>query len=100
MNEVPENLLYAGLYWNNRVLNLHVNYTFTDDQWYDEENTVIIPGYSLLNLRLSRRILKNLDVVLDIQDLLNEQFIDRKGYLSPGRFFMLEIKYNFKSNNK
>ncbi|MCD4682837.1 MAG: TonB-dependent receptor [Bacteroidales bacterium] len=93
LNEVPKNLIFLGFTWKNKIVNLFVDYTFTDEQWYDEENTKIIESYSLINLRLSRRIIKNLVATLDIQDLLNEQFIDRKGYLSPGRFFMFELKY-------
>jgi hypothetical protein len=34
--------------------------------------------------------------ILDVQDLLDEQFIDRKGYKSPGRFIMFEISYLLK----
>ena len=74
-------------------MNLFVDYTYTDDQWFDEENLIIIEGYSLVNLRLSRTIYKNLSASFDVQDLFNTQFIDRKGYLSPGRFFMFEINY-------
>ena len=38
---------------------------------------------------------------LDVQDLFDVQFIDRKGYLSPGRFIMFELKYSInKIKNK
>ncbi len=93
LNEVPENLVFVGLSWRNKIVNLFVDYTYTDDQWFDEENLIIIEGYSLVNLRLSRTIYKNLSASFDVQDLFNTQFIDRKGYLSPGRFFMFEINY-------
>lgn len=93
LNEVPDNLVFVGLSWRNKIVNLFVDYTYTDDQWYDEENMIIIEGYSLVNLRLSRTIYKNLSASFDVQDLFNTQFIDRKGYLSPGRFFMFEINY-------
>lgn len=93
LNEVPQNLIFAGIFWYNKIVNLHINYTYTDDQWYDEENSEIIPGYSLINLRLSKTLFKKLELILDIQDLLDEQFVDRKGYLSPGRFILFELKY-------
>ncbi|MCD4735437.1 MAG: TonB-dependent receptor [Bacteroidales bacterium] len=96
LNEVPENLFFVGLSWRNKIVNLYLDFSFTDDQWYDEQNTEIIEGYSLVNIRLSRKLFNNLAASLDIQDLLDEQFIDRKGYLSPGRFIMIELKYNFK----
>ncbi len=93
LNEVPPNLIYLGLTWNNKLVNVFVDYTYTDKQWFDEENTVIIESYSLVNLRLWRKIAKNFQVTLDIQDLLDERFIDRKGYLSPGRFITFEVSY-------
>ncbi len=95
LNEVPENMVYLGLSWKNKVLDVFIDYSFTDEQWFDEENTEVIESYSVVNVRLSRKIVKGLMVSLDIQDLLNEQFIDRKGYLSPGRFIMFEIRYAF-----
>lgn len=95
LNEVPQNLVFLGLGWKNKFLDIFIDYTFTDDQWYDEENTQIIDGYSLINLRLSKHFFEHFVANLDVQDLLDEQFIDRKGYLSPGRFFMFELKYLF-----
>ena len=94
LNEVPENIVYLGLSWKNRVLDVFIDYSFTDEQWYDEENTEVIESYSVVNIRLSRKIVKGLVASLDIQDLLDEQYIDRKGYLSPGRFIMFGIKYS------
>jgi len=93
LNEVPENVAFLGFQWRNKIINVFVDYSFTDDQWYDEENTEIIEGYSLINFRLSKNIGRNIQVIFDVQDLLDEQFIDRKGYLSPGRFVMWEMKY-------
>jgi iron complex outermembrane receptor protein len=100
LNEVPENLLYTGLTWENSYFNFNINYTFTDEQWYDEENTEMIESYSLINLKISSMFFHHLQVSMDIQDLLDEQFIDRKGFLSPGRFFMFEIKYTIHKNRK
>lgn len=93
LNEVPANIFYLGWTWRNRILDLMIDFSFTDEQWYDEENTEMIESYSVINLRLSRSIAKGLRAALDIQDLFDEQYIDRKGYLSPGRFIMFEINY-------
>lgn len=93
LSEVPPNLVFLGLQWQNKIVDLFIDYSYTDDQWYDELNTNIVDGYSLINLRLSKNVLRNFQLILDIQDLLNEQYIDRKGYVSPGRFIMFEVKY-------
>lgn len=93
LSEVPPNLVFLGFQWNNKIVDLFVDYNYTDDQWYDEFNTIIVGGYSLVNLRLSKFVLKKIQLVLDIQDLFDTQYVDRKGYLSPGRFVMFEVKY-------
>ncbi len=93
LSEVPANLVYLGATWNNRFVKVFVDYTFTDKQWYDEENTEIINGYSLFNVRVSRPIFKNFRATLDIQDIFDVRFIDRKGYLSPGRFITFEVTF-------
>jgi len=93
LSEVPPNLVFVGLQWRNKIVDLYIDYSYTDDQWYDEMNTALVDSYSLVNIRLSKYVIKDLQLVLDIQDLLDEQYVDRKGYLSPGRFIMFEIKY-------
>ncbi len=93
LNEVPPNLVFVGLQWRNKIVDFFVDYSYTEEQWYDELNISSVDSYSLVNLRLSKYVIKNLQLVLDIQDLLNEQYVDRKGYLSPGRFIMFEVKY-------
>jgi len=100
LNEVPPNLVFLGFQWQNKIVNVFADYTFTDEQWYDEENTQIIESYSLVNIRLSKNIGQNFQLLLDVQDLLDERFIDRKGYLSSGRFIMFEIKYFIYRNRK
>jgi len=100
LNEVPQNLLFVGFQWRNKIVNVFADYTFTDDQWYDEENTVIIEGYSLINIRFFKNIGPNFQLLLDVQDLLDDQFVDRKGYMSPGRFIMFEVKYFINRNRK
>jgi iron complex outermembrane recepter protein len=93
LNEVPPNLVFLGLQWQNKIVDVFIDYAYTDYQWYDEFNTILVDSYSLVNIRLSKYVIKNLQLVLDIQDLLDEQFVDRKGYLSPGRYIMFEVKY-------
>jgi outer membrane receptor protein involved in Fe transport len=99
LNEVPDNLFYMGINWRNKWVDLYIDYSFIDEQWFDAENTEKIEGYSLLNFRLSKTFFQRLQASLDIQDLLDEQFIDRKGYLSPGRFVMFEIGYRIESKS-
>lgn len=93
LSEVPPNLVFLGFEWRNKIVDLFIDYSYTDDQWYDELNTTLVDAYSLVNIRLSKYVMRDLQLILDVQDLFDEQYVDRKGYLSPGRFFMFEIKY-------
>lgn len=97
LNEVPPNIVYVGFTWQNKIVNVYIDYSFIDEQWFDEENTEKIEGYSIANVRLSKNFLGNFQAALDIQDLFDVQFIDRKGYLSPGRFIMVELGYRIGS---
>ncbi len=93
--EVPRHMIYAGLGWKNKYFNTTISYNYISSQWYDDENTIEISEYDIIDLQISRKFAENFYVSINIQDLLNEQFVDRKGLLSPGRFFTAEIKFKF-----
>jgi iron complex outermembrane receptor protein len=92
--EVPKHIL--GIYSDIKIKGaiLSLSYNYTSDQWYDDENLEIVRAYKLLNAKVSRTFFKRYWIGISIEDLLDSHYIDRKGYLSPGRFFMLELKYN------
>lgn len=93
LSEVPPNLVFVGLQWRNKIVDFFIDYSYTDEQWYDEMNTALVDSYSLVNIRLSKYVMKDLQLIFDVQDLFDERYIDRKGYVTPGRFIMFEIKY-------
>jgi outer membrane receptor protein involved in Fe transport len=93
--EVPRNQLSAGLFWNNRIVQTSLTYIYRDDQWGDDENTQVTPGYSLFDLKIGHTFFKQVNVNCIIQDIFNTRFFDSKGNLSPGRFFMLNLAYRF-----
>ena len=92
--EVSPHLFYSSINWQNKYLNLNVNCNYTDSQWADDENTLLLEDYFIVNLRLSKRILKSFDLYIDVQNLFDIEYIDRKGQVSPGRFYIGGIKYN------
>lgn len=95
MIEVPPQLLYAGIYWTHRYFVLQANCSYVDKQWYDVENTIRINSWLTTNIHLAHSLHKNIELYLDIQDLFDNVYIDRKGQLSPGRFITAGIKFNF-----
>jgi len=93
--EVPRNMAYAGIRWENKYFTSTVSYNYIGSQWYDDENTILIDAYNLIDLQFSKAFGKHFFASLSIQNILDNEYIDRKGYLSPGRFITGEIKYRF-----
>ena len=93
--EVPVNQLSAGLFWNNRFVQTSVTYAFRDYQWSDDENTQKTPGYNIFDLKLGHTFFKRVNVNCVVQDVFNTRYVDSKGNLSPGRFFMLNLVWRF-----
>ncbi len=93
--EVPKHQTSLSAYWKNKIVNISAVYNFMDRQWFDDENTEYIEAYNTVDLKFNKSFFKNFNASLTIQNLLDDEFIDRKGLLSPGRFIFLEIKYNF-----
>ncbi|MBU2556893.1 MAG: TonB-dependent receptor [Bacteroidetes bacterium] len=95
MTEVPPQLFYAGIFWQNNYFNLNVNCSYIDEQWFDIENTIKIDSWYLINARVSHLFAKKYEIYIDIQDLLDNPYVDRKGQLSPGRFIIGGINFQF-----
>lgn len=95
MAEVSPHTAYAGIDWKNRFFNFQINGNYVDQQWFDPENTILVDDYFLLNARISRIFYKRYQLAFDAQNILDNQFVDRKGELSPGRFMTFSFTYKF-----
>ncbi|MDD4087200.1 MAG: TonB-dependent receptor, partial [Bacteroidales bacterium] len=95
MTEVPPQLFYAGIFWQNKYFNLNVNCSYIDEQWFDIENTIKVNSWYLINARISHIFANKYEIYFDIQDLLDNPYVDRKGQLSPGRFIIGGINFQF-----
>jgi len=93
--EVPKHMIYAGVLWKNKYFNTTISYNYISSQWYDDENTISIDEYDIIDIQFSKEFAKKFYASLNIQNILDNEFIDRKGYLSPGRFITGEIKFKF-----
>ncbi len=93
--EVPKHMAYAGIGWNNKYFNTTISYNFISSQWYDDENTILLEAYDMIDLLISKEFGKHFYASLTIQNILDNEYIDRKGYLSPGRYITGEIRYRF-----
>jgi iron complex outermembrane receptor protein len=89
--DVPNNMLYAGITWHNKIANLSVDYKFKDKQWIDDQNTYQLPTRNYINLKVFKRFNDHIQCSFTVLNLLNKVFIDAKGLLSPGRYYNLEL---------
>ena len=98
--EVPPHLFYIGLYFNHKRLASSIAFRFIDEQWIDDENTLLVEKYSIVDFKISYQINKYFASYIDIQNLLDVEFVDRKGLSSPGRFILVGIKTDVKQISK
>ncbi len=96
ISETPPHQAYFGAFFTSKIVNVNIIANYISGMWQDELNTLKIEPYTKIDIRIQKRIFKNhLNLVLDIQNIIGKQHIDKKGGLSPGRFIMGEIGFFF-----
>jgi outer membrane receptor protein involved in Fe transport len=93
--EVPPHQCNASLQYINKYLTATLTFVFVDKQWFDDENTTYTDAYHYFNIRIASDIIKNFQIALTCNDIFDQQFVNNKGFLSPGRFFMGSLSYKF-----
>jgi iron complex outermembrane receptor protein len=92
--EVAPNQLNSALLYKSKIADLGLYYHYTDRQFTDDENTIIVGSTNIFDMKISRDIGKQLNAGLNIQNLLNKRYIDEKGILNLGRFIMFDLSYS------
>jgi outer membrane receptor protein involved in Fe transport len=85
----------AGITWENKYLNASVMVNYFSSQYLDEENTISSDPYTIVGLKLWKDFLKHWSANIDVQNLFDVRYIDRKGRYSLGRFITGGISYKF-----
>jgi iron complex outermembrane receptor protein len=93
--DVPKNIVTGAFVWNNRIVHATLTGKFNDKEWIDDENTLQLDSYFTFDLKLQRTFYNKIGVALTAQNILNKRFVDSKGLLSPGRFIMAEVSFNW-----
>lgn len=93
--EVPKNQVFAGIYYNSHILQASLVFNYKGPQWTDDENTQETAGYSTFDLKIGKTFFKAITAALIVQDIFDNRYLDSKGNISPGRFFMLNLSYRF-----
>ena len=93
--EIPWHQAFAGLFWKNKYINTTIVANYIGEEYAEEQNVIMIDDYLTADIRLSRTIMKNFFFALDIQNIFDKVYIDKKQRLSPGRFILVELAYKF-----
>ncbi|MDD3877660.1 MAG: TonB-dependent receptor [Bacteroidales bacterium] len=93
--EVPAHNFNATLMYLTKYINTALSFQYIDKQWVDDENTTWTPSYNYVNLKFTSQPFKFLKTGLNIQNVLNKQYVNNKGQLCPGRFILFDIQYIF-----
>ena len=91
ISEIPQHQLFVGIFNKNKIINSSLILNYVGEQWADEQNSSLIDNHLTLDLRLNREWNKRISLSFDLQNIFDNEFIDKKGGLSPGRFFELEL---------
>ncbi|MBN2681982.1 MAG: TonB-dependent receptor [Bacteroidales bacterium] len=93
--EVSPHIFYMGITRKTKIADINLNCSYTGEQWLDDENTIKIDDYFIVNARISKTLRTNFKIWVDLQNIFNNDYIDRKGRLSPGRFLTGGVDYRF-----
>ena len=89
--EIPPHQVFMGGFLKTKFVNASVIFNYISQQWADEQNSATIEPYSTLDVRLSHLFVNHIVCSIDIQNILDHAYIDKKGGLSPGRFIELNL---------
>jgi outer membrane receptor protein involved in Fe transport len=91
----PKNIFNTSLTWNNKIINSAIVFNYKGKQWTNDENTEKIDGYYFIDLHLWRPVYKGLSASLMVFNLLDDNYVDSKNLLSPGRMITCQLSYTF-----
>ncbi|MGD9978307.1 MAG: TonB-dependent receptor [Bacteroidales bacterium] len=93
--EVPLEQASAELYITNKYINAGILWTYIGKQWGDEINSYKNDSWNTFDMRIWQE-LGPIKATLDIFDIFDNPYTDKKGLMSPGRFFQLAVSYSFR----
>jgi outer membrane receptor protein involved in Fe transport len=103
LTDVPDHKVSAGFTWKSRFVSATIRYKYIGRQWINDLNVVDedylltdrYPAYSVVSLRLERRILKSLKGAVNVENLFDRKYTDGNAQQCPGRFVMVSLTFAF-----
>jgi len=102
---IPMHKFSIGTIVKTKYVNLSISGKYTGSRWINDYNSTDLvylnsnkyPAYFITDLKIWKSI-KDLTISLDIENVFDVIYLNSKAYLSPGRFCMIKLSYNFKYN--
>lgn len=91
----PKDLFNASATWTNKIVNATAIFSYKGAQWMNDVNTEKLESYYMVDLQLWRQIYKGLNASLQVQNLLDDKFIDSRNLIAPGRMIFFKLGYKF-----
>ncbi|MGD2034560.1 MAG: TonB-dependent receptor [Bacteroidales bacterium] len=92
---VPKHTASVSVFWNNRIVNMSIRGLYKGEQFTDDANTEKTDAFFTLDIRLSKTIMQNYIVSVDIQDVFDNKHMETSEYISPGRIITGRIAIKF-----
>ena len=76
--DVSPHQAYAGFIFKSRIANLSMICKYKGPTWADDQNTQQVKGYSLVNAKISRKIVDKVNLSVTVENLFNTIYLDSK----------------------
>jgi iron complex outermembrane receptor protein len=82
-------------YSNPQIITARLNGHYVGVIYDDDLNKKEIGEYFTMNIKLSRKMMKNIEASLDINDLTDKHYQQSTYSISPGRIIMGNLRFTF-----
>ena len=91
--DVPQHQIYSGFIMKSKWANLSLTYKYKSMTWADDENTMKVKGYALVDGKVSRRIADKVDISLTMENIFNAIYLNSKYQLPSGEAYAQTSPY-------
>lgn len=91
----PRDLLNTSLTWRNPWVNAFIAFNYKGSQWLNDVNTEELEAFSFVDLHLWRPIISGVSLAVKIHNLLDQEYIDSRNRIAPGRMINAELRFSF-----
>lgn len=91
----PKDILHAGVSWRNKYINFHASFNHKGVQWLNDVNTEKIESFNYIDLHVWRQLYRGLSAAVKVHNLLDQDFVDSRNMVAPGRMISGEIRFSF-----